>query len=200
MSKNILHTNEGILAVKAARKVISNILDGNDSLYDLPSFPVIFSEKRGALVTLLKDGELRGCIGYPYPVIPFSDVLIKSAAAAAFEDPRFFPIEKKDFSKICVEVTAMTLPDLLEGAFTTYSDLIKIGTHGLIAEYGENRGVLLPQTAVENGWDVIEFLCQTCIDAEMTPMMWKYGAKIYRFEVQIFREVEPDGAIVKVEE
>jgi len=200
MSKNVLHTSEGILAVKVARKAISNVLDGNDPMTDLPSLPVIFSEKRGTLVTLLKDDDLRGCIGYPYSVLPFSEVLIKSATAAAFEDPRFFPIEKKDFSKICVEVTALTLPELLEGAFTKYSDYVKIGTHGLIAEYGENRGIILPQHAVDNGWDVIEFLCQTCVEAGMTPMMWKYGAKIYRFEAQIFRETEPEGAIIEAEE
>jgi len=26
-------------------------------------------EKRGVFVTLTKDGELRGCIGFPYPIV-----------------------------------------------------------------------------------------------------------------------------------
>lgn len=200
MSKNILLASEGVLAVKTARQAISNVLDGKDAEDDLPSLPVIFSEKRGAFVTLEKEGDLRGCIGYPYPVLPFKEVLVKSAVAAAFEDPRFFPIEKKDFSKLTVEVTTLTLPELLEGAFTQYSNMIQIGRHGLIAEYGEHRGLLLPQVAAEQGWDAIEFLCQTCVKAELTPMMWKYGAKIYRFEGQIFRETEPGGAIVEAED
>ncbi|MDL2261603.1 TIGR00296 family protein [Methanimicrococcus sp. OttesenSCG-928-J09] len=200
MSKNILLASEGVLAVKTARQAISNVLDGKDAESDLPSLPVIFSEKRGAFVTLEKEGDLRGCIGYPYPVLPFKEVLVKSAVAAAFEDPRFFPIEKKDFSKLTVEVTTLTLPELLEGAFTQYSNMIQIGRHGLIAEYGEHRGLLLPQVAAEQGWDAIEFLCQTCVKAELTPMMWKYGAKIYRFEGQIFRETEPGGAIVESDE
>ena len=197
MSKNILHTSEGILAVKTARKAIENVLNGTDPEEDLPSVPIIFSEKRGAFVTLEKDGELRGCIGYPYPILPLKEVLVKSAVAAAFEDPRFFPLEKKDFSKITVEVTTLTLPELLTGVFTTYSNQIKIGTHGLMAEYGDQLGLLLPQVAADQGWDVIEFLCQTCVKAEMTPMMWKYGAKIYRFEGQVYRETEPGGAIVE---
>ncbi|MDR0766970.1 MAG: TIGR00296 family protein [Methanosarcinales archaeon] len=200
MSKNILHASEGILAVKTARKAIENVLNGKNPEEDLPSVPMIFSEKRGAFVTLEKGGDLRGCIGYPYPVLPLKEVLVKSAVAAAFEDPRFFPIEKKDFLKTTVEVTTLTLPELLEGAFTTYANKIKIGTHGLMAEYGDSLGLLLPQVAVEQGWDVIEFLCQTCVKAEMTPMMWKYGAKIYRFEGQIYRETEPGGAIVEGEE
>lgn len=197
MSKAILHTNEGVLAVKVARQAIDSALNDREPFSDLPSMPVIFSEKRGAFVTLTKDGDLRGCIGYPYPVLPFKEVLVKSAIAAAFDDPRFFPIEKKDFSKICVEVTALTLPEPVEGAFTTYSNQIEIGKHGLMAEYGENRGLLLPQVAVEQGWDAIEFLCRTCVKAGMTPMMWKYGAKIYRFEGQIFRETEPGGPIAE---
>lgn len=200
MSKNILHTSEGVLAVKVARKAIENVLDGKDPEDDLPSVPIIFSEKRGAFVTLEKEGDLRGCIGYPYPVLPLKDVLVQSAVAAAFEDPRFFPIEKKDFAKTTVEVTTLTLPELLEGAFTKYSSLIKIGTHGLMAEYGDHRGLLLPQVAVEQGWDAIEFLCQTCVKAELTPMMWKYGAKVYRFEGQIYRETEPGGPVVEGEE
>lgn len=199
MSKNILHTNEGVLAVKTARKAIENVLAGLDPEEDLPSVPIIFSEKRGAFVTLEIDGELRGCIGYPYSVLPFKEVLVKSAVAAAFEDPRFFPLEKKDFLKTTVEVTALTLPELLEGSFTKFADYIEIGKHGLIAEYGEHRGVLLPQVAAEQGWDVIEFLCQTCIKAGLTPLMWKYGAKIYRFEGQIYSEVEPGGKIVEKE-
>ncbi|MCL2550315.1 MAG: TIGR00296 family protein [Methanimicrococcus sp.] len=200
MSKAILHTNEGILAVKIARQAIVSSLNDNDPFAELPSMPVIFSEKRGAFVTLTKDGDLRGCIGYPYPVLPFKEVLVKSAVAAAFDDPRFFPLEKKDLYKICIEVTTLTLPKLLEGAFTTYSSQIEIGTHGLIAEYGEHRGLLLPQVATDQGWDTIEFLCQTCIKAGMTPMMWKYGAKIYRFEGQIFKETEPAGPIVEENE
>ncbi|MDR2944390.1 MAG: TIGR00296 family protein [Methanosarcinales archaeon] len=197
MSKNTLHRSEGVLAVKVARKAIENVLDGKDSDDDLPSVPIIFSENRGALVTLEKEGDLRGCIGYPYPVLPLRKVLIQSAVAAAFEDPRFFPISKKDFLRTTVEVTTLTLPELLEGAFTTYSSLIEIGKHGLMAEYGDRRGLLLPQSAADQGWDAVEFLCQTCIKAELTPMMWKYGAKIYRFECQTYRETEPGGLIAE---
>lgn len=198
MSKNVLLPNEGIIAVKAARKAIESILNTGES-FEFGQIPIIFSEKRGVFVTLTKDGDLRGCIGYPFPVLPFKEALVKCAAAAAFDDPRFFPLEAKDFPKICVEVTALTLPELLEGPFTKYAPMIEIGRHGLIAEYGEKRGVLLPQVATENKWDAIEFLCKTCVKAGLTPMSWKYGAKIYRFEGQIFKETEPEGSIVQEE-
>jgi len=195
MSKNVLHKNEGILAVKIARQAIASALDNQDPFSDLPSTPVIFSEKRGAFVTLALNGELRGCVGYPYPALPLKEVLVKSAVAAAFEDPRFFPLEKKDLSKITIEVRTLTLPESLGSAFTTYSDQIQIGTHGLIVEYGEHRSAFLPQAAVENGWNSVDFLCHACKSAGLTPLMWKYGAKISRFERQVFREIEPNGMI-----
>ena len=195
MSKNVLHKTEGILAVKIARQAIASALDNQDPYSELPSTPVIFSEKRGAFVTLEINGALRGHVGYPYPALPLKSVLVKSAVTAAFDDPRFFPLEKKDFSKTLIEVRTLTLPELLNGVFTTYSNQIQIGLHGLIVEYGEHRGVFLPQAAVENGWDAIDFLSQTCLKAGLTPLMWKYGAKVHRFEVQVFRELEPGGAI-----
>jgi len=195
MSKNVLHKNEGILAVKIARQAIESTFDNKDPFSELPSMPVIFSEKRGAFVTLAMDDDLRGCVGYPYPALPLKDVLVKSAVAAAFEDPRFFPLERKDFSKISVEVRTLTLPESLGSEFTSYSDQIQIGTHGLIVEYGEHRSALLPQAAVENEWSPIDFLCHACKSAGLTPLMWKYGAKVYRFERQVFRELEPGGAI-----
>jgi uncharacterized protein, PH0010 family len=195
MSKNVLHKSEGILAVKIARQAIESSLDHLDPYSELPSTPIIFSEKRGAFVTLAIDGELRGCVGYPYPALPLKEIIVRSAIAAAFDDPRFFPLEKKDFSKMQVEVRTLTLPDPLMGPFTTYSNQIQIGTHGLIAEYKDNRGVLLPQAAVENDWDSVDFLSQVCVKAGLTPLMWKYGAKISRFERQVFRELAPGGAI-----
>ena len=195
MSKNILHKSEGILAVKIARRAIESSLDHLDPYSELPSAPIIFSEKRGAFVTLAIDGELRGCVGYPYPALPLREVIVRSAIAAAFDDPRFFPLEKKDFSKMLIEVRTLTLPEVLTGPFTTYSNQIQIGTHGLIAEHKDHRGVLLPQAAVENDWDSVDFLSQACVKAGMTPLMWKYGAKISRFERQVFRELEPGGAI-----
>ncbi|MDV0447625.1 hypothetical protein MsAg5_15340 [Methanosarcinaceae archaeon Ag5] len=196
MSKYHLLTNEGILAVKLARQTIEAMLN-DEKPERIPNLPLNFQEDRGVFVTLTLDNQLRGCIGYPYPIMSFEKAVMKAAISAAFEDPRFFPIEKKDFGKVCVEVTALTIPEELEQPFTSYINQIQIGKHGLMAEYQDNIGLLLPQVATEQGWDAIEFLCQTCLKAGLTPMAWKYGAKVYRLEGQIFHEVEPNGEIVE---
>ena len=61
----------------------------------------VFSEKRGVFVTLTKQGQLRGCIGFPYPVMPLGDAIEDAAVAAALEDPRF-PGEERTNSWISI--------------------------------------------------------------------------------------------------
>ena len=72
------------------------------------------------------------------------------------------------------------------------------GQHGLIAELGWNRGLLLPQVPVDWKWDAQEFLINTCNKAglPLTAYMEK-GFKLYCFEAQIFREESPRGKIAE---
>ena len=48
--------------------------------------------------------------------------------------------------------------------------------HGLIVEQGWRRGLLLPQVAIEYGWDREAFLARTCGKAGLPPDAWKRGA------------------------
>ena len=64
----------------------------------------------------------------------------------------------------------------------------EIGRHGLVVERGWNRGLLLPQVAVEWGWDAEAFLSQTCHKAGLPLDAWKSAASIWRFEAEVFSE------------
>ena len=84
---DLLTADEGKRAAALARDAIEHaVLQKPASA--IPLTPV-FEEKRGVFVTLTKAGELRGCIGFPYPVIPLGDAIRQAAVAAAREDPRF---------------------------------------------------------------------------------------------------------------
>jgi len=63
---------------------------------------------------------------------------------------------------------------------------IEIGRHGLVVEKGRHRGLLLPQVAIEWGWDRDQFLSQTCTKAGLAPDCWQCGAKVYRFAADVF--------------
>ena len=66
---------------------------------------------------------------------------------------------------------------------------IEVGRHGIIISRGGRRGLLLPQVAVEYGWDRDTFLDQTCVKAGLAPGVWKdAGTTIEIFSAEIFSE------------
>jgi len=149
-----------------------------------------FGQKQGVFVTLTIDGELRGCIGYPEPVLPLYSAVIEAAQAAAFSDPRFEVLTKEEFSKIKIEVSVLTVPELIKvKKAEEYLDKIKIGSDGLIirGEYGS--GLLLPQVFIEYKCNALKALEMTCQKAGLNADSWKdLSNKIYKFQAQIFTE------------
>lgn len=150
-----------------------------------------FKEKQGVFVTIKSsEGELRGCIGYPYPEYPLGEAIQRAAISAAFKDPRFPPLTKSELDKVVFEISVLTKPELIE--FKDPKECpkkIKIGEDGLIIKCGMNSGLLLPQVATDHEWDEEEFLQYTCYKAGLTPDMWMdKKTKIYKFQAQIFSE------------
>jgi hypothetical protein len=193
----MLSRSEGEMAVRLARSAIQECL-GNKKKIKPDNLPAVFREKRGVFVTLNKKSEtkeLRGCIGRPYPIMPLGEAIIASAANAALEDPRFDPVIKEELNDIVIEVTVLTVPKPIKANPMDISEKIVVGRDGLIIATDRGQGLLLPQVAVEHGFDAVEFLCQTCMKAGLMPDAWLTGAKVYSFEGQIFEELEPGGEI-----
>jgi uncharacterized protein (TIGR00296 family) len=65
---------------------------------------------------------------------------------------------------------------------------VVVGRDGLIVEFGRRRGLLLPQVAVEWKWNAEEFASRTCIKAGLPPDAWQKGAKLSKFEAEVFSE------------
>ncbi len=193
----MLTKSEGEMAVRLARRAIQECLDNRKKIRP-DNLPPVFREKRGVFVTLNKRSEteeLRGCIGRPYPVMPLGEAIIASAANAALEDPRFDPVKKEELNDIVIEVTVLTVPKLIKAKSGDIPENIVVGRDGLIVATDRSQGLLLPQVAVEHGFDAVEFLSQTCMKAGLMPDAWLTGAKVYSFEGQIFEELEPGGEI-----
>jgi AMMECR1 domain-containing protein len=56
--------------------------------------------------------------------------------------------------------------------------------------------LLLPQVAVDEGFDAEEFLNQCCLKAGLMPDAWVIGGvKVARFQGQIFSEERPGGRV-----
>ncbi len=194
---NMLTKSEGELAVRLARRAIEECLN-NGKKTKPENLPTVFRENRGVFVTLNMKAdtrELRGCIGRPYPVMPLGEAIILSAINAAREDPRFYPVEPDEIDDLVIEVTVLTVPERIKAKPKEIPGKIVIGRHGLIVSTKRCQGLLLPQVAVEHGFDCTEFLCQTCMKAGLMPDAWLNGADVYSFEGQIFEEISPGGDI-----
>ncbi len=195
-----LTEKQGDAVVKYARAVIK----GHFSK-EKPKVPEIlkdvFTENRGVFVTLdtYPDHKLRGCIGYPEPILPLGKAVEDSALSAALRDPRFQRVREDELDNIVVEVSVLTKPELIKvNNPKEYPKQVKIGRDGLIVQGGWSRGLLLPQVPVEWKWDAEEFLSQTCVKAGLTPDTWlAKETKIYSFQAQIFAEETPGGKVVE---
>ncbi|NLH26405.1 MAG: TIGR00296 family protein, partial [Methanomicrobiales archaeon] len=100
---DLLTAEEGACAVRLARSVLEQKIGGT-TFSPNPLAP-IFNEKRGVFVTLTENGELRGCIGFPYPTYPLGEAIREAAVSAALQDPRFPPVRASELPCIRVEVT-----------------------------------------------------------------------------------------------
>ena len=149
-----------------------------------------YSEKQGVFVTLNIGKELRGCIGYPEPILPLYDAIIQAAKSAAFSDPRFPALTEREFELVKVELSVLTVPELIEvNDAKDYINKIKIGEDGLIIRSNYGSGLLLPQVFTEYNCDAIKALDMTCQKAGLPPHAWNdIHNKIYKFQAQIFKE------------
>lgn len=144
--------------------------------------PDKFREPMGAFVCLKTRGELKGCIGYIKAILPLIDTIKQMAVQAAFHDPRFMPLSRKEWKDTEIEISVLTpmkkIKDIEE---------IEVGIHGLYIEKDGYSGLLLPQVAVENRWNRMEFLEYTCFKAGLPKDAWRSkGANIFIFSADVF--------------
>lgn len=138
--------------------------------------------KRGAFVTLKKQGHLRGCIGYIKAYKPLWETVQEMAIAAAFHDPRFPSLKPDEVKQLTFEISVLS-------PFKRIKDIneIEVGKHGLYMVRGYRSGLLLPQVATEYKWDRETFLQETCYKAGLPLDSWKdKETEIYIFSADYF--------------
>ncbi|MBP7570868.1 MAG: AmmeMemoRadiSam system protein A [Acidobacteria bacterium] len=177
----MLSPRERRLLLQYARDTLAAYFQGEPP----PPRPSLENPTRhsGAFVTLAVGGDLRGCIGYPGSSQPLDRVVAECAVAAASEDPRFTPLRRREMDALEIEISVLT-------PIVPVEDLndIVVGRDGLVVSDGRRRGLLLPQVAVEHGWDRDTFLAHTCLKAGLRADAWKTGARVLRFQAEVFSE------------
>lgn len=183
-----MNKKDGNLLLKFARDCVYSQLFEKEII--ITSQIKKYSDKQGCFVTIHKNGELRGCIGFVLGYYPLWEGIKFAALSAAFEDPRFPPLNKKEWDYLKFEISILSIPEeIMVKSPSEYPLKIKVGTDGLICESGNNKGLLLPQVAPEWEWNEEEFLNHTCEKAGLPGDFWKTGkVKIKKFQAQIFSE------------
>jgi AmmeMemoRadiSam system protein A len=190
-NKDQLTQEEGRYLLKVARQTIEQKLSGKSAQASLePALPSSkLNELCGTFVTLTIDHGLRGCIGHIIPQETLLEGVKENAINAAFRDPRFRPLDKKEFEQIKIEVSILTEPKPL--AYTNADDLLKKirpGVDGLIIKKGFYQATFLPQVWDQLS-DVKEFLAHLCMKAGLDAEEWKKGdLEVQTYQVQAFEE------------
>jgi AmmeMemoRadiSam system protein A len=171
------------LLILARDTIISYLSDGTRPYPDNPN--PAFLPERGVFVTLHRQGELRGCIGYPLPVKPLVEAVVDNAISASTEDPRFPPVTLEEMELIDIEISVLTVPHEVKKV-----DDVVVGRDGIIVSKGYNRGLLLPQVPVEQRWDLSQYISYGCMKAGLPQDEWKRGVTIETFQAIVFGEKE----------
>jgi AmmeMemoRadiSam system protein A len=169
------------LLLRLARNAIVTHLGGVPE--PIPEAADVFIRQGGAFVTIHSRGELRGCIGQLEPGDSLGIVIPRCAVSASSADPRFPPVSAFELPDLDIEISLLGPLEPIAGP-----DDCEIGRHGLVVEMRDRRGLLLPQVASEWNWDRDTFLAQTCQKAGLPRDAWRHGAKVWRFEAEVFAE------------
>jgi len=174
---------------------------------DLPE--EFLQRKSGTFVTIMKNKELRGCIGTYLPTRKnIAEEIIQNAIAAATEDYRFGPIQKRELSSlsytvyilekpelvkdikelnpqkygIIVKTTPITYPDGTDVVFNEFS--IHFTSPRFNGHFVSKSALLLPDLA---GIDTVEKqISITCRKGGIDPS--KEKIIIYKFKVEKFEQ------------
>jgi AmmeMemoRadiSam system protein A len=181
-----LSEEEKEVLLLTARDAIKTLFgESQPPLIEISHYPNLFEKNIGAFVTLKLHNELRGCIGYlENSNMTLLDTISKAARHAAFNDPRFHPLSISELSLINIEISVLSSFRPIK----EYED-IELGTHGLLLDEPGMRALLLHQVAVENNFNLQQFLIAICQKAGVDIFLWqskKLNLKV--FTATVFSE------------
>jgi len=177
----------GVALLRLARREIALHLDAPAAA---PLAHAALAEFGATFVTLLREGELRGCIGSLTPRRRLDEDVCDNAVGAAFRDPRFPPLRRYELDALAVEVSLLGPSTPLR--FADEADLLAQlvpGQDGLVLEVGGRRATFLPQV-----WEALpaprDFLAALKRKAGLPPDFWSPDVSARRYAVAKWSEDE----------
>ncbi len=172
----------------ARESIRHGILHGRPLPVNLENLQAELKEKRATFVTLKKYGELRGCIGMLEAIRPLAEDIACNAYAAAFQDPRFPPVEPWELDQLEIHLSLLTPAEPMQ--FRSEQDLLSQlhpGVDGLILVEGHRRGTFLPSV-----WEQIpepkHFLEHLKLKAGLPAAYWSNSLRCFRYLAELVEE------------
>jgi AmmeMemoRadiSam system protein A len=114
-----------------------------------------------------------------------AETVVECAINSALQDPRFRPVGAEELARLRIEISVLS-----ESGPIVPED-IEVGVHGLLVTCGTNRGLFLPQVAVERGWSRERFFKETCCKAGITSDAWRDPeTRLFAFTAEVFSEAD----------
>ncbi|MDD5276191.1 MAG: AmmeMemoRadiSam system protein A [Methylovulum sp.] len=183
MSLNKEHQQRLLTLAKSS--ITHGLQTGKPLTIDLADFPDELTALRATFVTLEKHHQLRGCIGMLEAVRPLAEDIAKNAYSAAFQDPRFPPLQADELDGLDIHLSILTPAEPV--TFSSEQDLLtqlQPGVDGLILEEGQQHGTFLPSV-----WEALpepeQFLRHLKQKAGLPADYWSDTLKVYRYHADV---------------
>lgn len=175
--------------LEIARQSIGHGLDtGNTLSINSVNFPQRLEQQRATFVTLEIDNELRGCIGTLTAFQPLIKDIAQHAFAAAFEDPRFPPLQRAELDIINISISILSQPQPIDcPSEQSLIDQLEPGVDGLILSEGFRRGTFLP-SVWESLPEPAEFVSHLKRKAGLSVDRWGPGISCEKYATFSFSE------------
>ena len=163
-----------------------------------PAAPAPWLQAPGAtFVTLMQQGQLRGCIGTLEAHRPLHQDVEANAVAAALRDPRFAPLQADELARTDIEISLLSVREAL--AFRSEGEALaqlQPGVDGVVFHFDRFRSTFLPQVW-EQLPDVASFMAHLKQKAGLPVDFWSAQVRLERYTVTKWKETDfpaaPDG-------
>lgn len=180
MVKNLTKKEQHDLICMARKAVTDFVTAGTTSVTS--SAAAALNTLSGCFVTIRVNGEIRGSMGNCSAEKPLYQMVQEMAVSAAAKDPRYYPLKTADLADYTLEISVLSPLQKVESP-----DGTQVGVNGLYIVKGNNSGILLPQVALDFGWNLDQMLQRLCIKACMPEDAWQGECELYSFTAQVFK-------------
>jgi AmmeMemoRadiSam system protein A len=157
---------------------------GRPMLVNTADYAPALHVEQASFVTLMHHQRLRGCIGSLQATLPLIVDVAQHAYAAAFQDPRFPPVQADELAQLRLHISVLNPPrPLFVSSEAELWVALRPGEDGVILQEGTHRSTFLPSV-----WDSlpapVEFMRHLKQKAGLPPDYWSDSIKVWRYTTE----------------